>query len=451
MKIKFFLILFICVSTHLYVKAQQTEIDSIKKLIEAGSDDSIKVFHYNWLSKLYRLSKPDSSLWVARKATILAKQIGYLKGEAEGLNGLGNVFLLTGNYPKALEYYLESLKLFEKLENEKGIGVCMSNIALIYIEQGEYRKALEYHLLTHEIFKNNLNETRLINNLLNIGDTYEKLNQLDSALQYTQSGYEMAIRINDKDFIGMALNNLGNIHARLGNDKLAMEYYRLSIPYSLAIDDKYIFGETYLAMAKLFKKTGFVDSSFYYAKKALATGQEISGHKFIKSAAEFLAAGYEEEKSTDSAFRYFKIATVSNDSLFSEEKVRQIQTLKFNEQLRQQELAETRAAEKQQRRNNLQLIGIAVFILTFFLFIIVYSRNKTKSRFVEFMGLLALLLFFEFILLLLHPYIIKWTHHTPVFMLIFQVIIASILAPVHNFLVKWIKRKFSHKIVIANH
>jgi hypothetical protein len=78
-------------------------------------------------------------------------------------------------------------------------------------------------------------------------------------------------------------------------------------------------------------------------------GRAISGHKFIRNAAEFLTASYEREHQFDSAYFYSKVADASRDSLFSEEKVRQIQSLRFEEQLRQRELAAAQEAAVKER------------------------------------------------------------------------------------------------------
>jgi tetratricopeptide (TPR) repeat protein len=428
--------------------SQSQDSSNLLHTLSVTEADSTRSRILNRLSKLYLLSKPDSSMLLAKQGLKLARLAEWPAGEAECLNSIGNAFYVAGNYPNALEAYLQTLKIYEKLNNPKGMGVSFANIALINVEQGDYRQALVYHFKTNEIFKKSPGDPRLLLNLLNIGDTYEKLGMLDSALYFTMKGYNLAKKQNDSNYRGMALNNLGNIYERFGKSGMALKYYRQSIPYSLSIDDKYCFGETYLAMAKLFEKAGQYDSCYYYAKLALEAGRSISGYKFIKNAAEFLARNYEKRGMSDSAFFYFKTAVASKDSLFSEEKVRQVQALKFNEQLRQQEIAELKMKAEEKRKNNLQLSGIAVFIAAFGMFVILMSRKKTKSRLVEFMALLGLLLLFEFITLFIDPFIGKWTHHTPVFMLILSVSLAAILVPSHHFLVKVVKQKLAHKITL---
>ena len=48
------------------------------------------------------------------------------------------------------------------------------------------------------------------------------------------------------------------------------------------------------------------------------------------------------------------------------------------------------------------------------------------------MGVLSLLLLFEFLTLLLHPLIADFTHHIPILELLIFVIIAALLVPGHH-------------------
>jgi hypothetical protein len=78
--------------------------------------------------------------------------------------------------------------------------------------------------------------------------------------------------------------------------------------------------------------------------------------------------------------------------------------------------------ELEAAKKNLQLAGIAVFIPTFFLFILFLSKRKTKPGIIEFLGIIAFLLVFEFITLFIHPYIAEWTNEAPVLMMLILVV-----------------------------
>jgi hypothetical protein len=98
------------------------------------------------------------------------------------------------------------------------------------------------------------------------------------------------------------------------------------------------------------------------------------------------------------------------------------------------------------RKQNIQYALIALGILTFIILYLVLSRSFiTNTRLIEFFGIIALLIVFEFFNLLLHPFLERITHHSPILMLLGLVCIASLLVPLHHKLEKWATSKLVEK------
>jgi hypothetical protein len=64
-------------------------------------------------------------------------------------------------------------------------------------------------------------------------------------------------------------------------------------------------------------------------------------------------------------------------------------------------------------------------------------------RVVEFTGILSVLLFFEYITLLLHPAVAEFTHHSPFYEIIIFVAIAAFITPMHHKIQHWIIEKLT--------
>ena len=60
-----------------------------------------------------------------------------------------------------------------------------------------------------------------------------------------------------------------------------------------------------------------------------------------------------------------------------------------------------------------------------------------NERLIKYFSIIGLLIVFEFINLVLHPYLGNLTNHSPVLMLLIMVCIAAILIPAHHRLEKW--------------
>jgi ABC-type uncharacterized transport system fused permease/ATPase subunit len=162
-------------------------------------------------------------------------------------------------------------------------------------------------------------------------------------------------------------------------------------------------------------------------------------------AATLLSQQYDLIKKTDSAYKYNKLASATKDSMHIEEQMKEVQSLKYKEQSYQQDQEIKKAAEKKERKDNLQFLGIAIFIITLFAVLILLSRRKSKPRALQYLGLVGLLLLFEFVTIFLHPFIAKFSSYTPVFILIISVAVAFLLAPIHTRLTDWVQNKLGRK------
>jgi len=425
--------------------AQQRTADSLKKLIAAAKDDTTKILALYKLGAVYTTSKPDSAMLMAQQMILLSKRANFLKGEAKGLTLEGVVFNHTGNYPKTLNSFLSAMKLNEKRNDRLELAKNLGNIGTVYYYEGDYRQAIQFGIKAKAIAESIHNNRSLSIELSNIGDSYEKLNMLDSARIYTQQAYELHLKLKDIDGIGISTNNLGNIYSKMHDPHIALDYYRAAIPYEKQAVDDDSFCETTLGMAKLFKQLNQQDSCLYYAKMSMETGMHAGFTAKVLAASQFLTTYFKEQGRLDSAFRYQELSITAKDSLFSQEKTKEVQNLTFAERQRQQEIAEQKLADEETSKKNLQLAGIAIFIPMFFLFVMYLSRHKAKPRTVEFLGILALLLVFEFVTLLVHPYIERWTHDAPVLTLVILVAIAAILVPLHHRTEHWVKSKLVHR------
>lgn len=394
----------------------------------------------------YQYSNLDTCLSFARKALDLSRQLKYDRGEALSLNLIGIVLMRSGNYSKALETLLEGLQKSEKQPNKKTRAQLMINLGALYYEQGEIKTALNYLNNARPLLEEARDTANLVYVLVNSGDDYDVLGMYDSARINTMMGYLLALKTGDTSMVGTALNNLGNIHLKQKLYTLALEYYRLSIIYYKMSKNYEGACEADIGMAKTFMGVQQPDSALKYAHQSLAAAQQYGFTKYMMGAAAFLTDYYKARRINDSALAYQNIVVAAKDSLFNQEKVQQIANLSFQEKLRQQEIAQQQEQERIQRRNTLQIIGFAIFIMLFTLFALLIAPLRTKLSTVHFLVTVAFLLIFEFISYLVHPIVYKMTNYQPAWVLVGIMIVAGIVAPVHHKLEKFFKEKMSHKM-----
>ncbi len=421
-----------------------SEVDSLRFELAKSQPDTNRVNLYRRIAIALEYTYPDSAMVYAQQGLRLAEKLDFPKGKAQALNEIGSVLFLTGNYSAALEIYLRSLVIREEIGNPQGIAVALDNIGQLYHEQSDYRHALQYYFRAIELDKKADSDFGYMLDCNFIGDAYERMGMLDSALFYQQTAYHKAVESKDPEYTGPILTSMGNIHSGLGNYDLAISYYRASLPFAESASDLQNFSESYLGFARLYAKMHVTDSVIHYAKKAIQSASR-DYPKAVLKASMLLSDSYETKMQNDSAVKYLHLAIAVNDTLFNQEKIRQVQTLTLNEQLRQQEKKDEKEEAERMRRFNLQNFGIAIFIITFFSFLMVLRRRNISKKMVEFLGLLGMLLLFEFISMFVYPWISEKAHDIPVIVLIGSVIAGSILVFLHKKVENWLHRKLFYR------
>ena len=427
--------------------AQTGNPDSIKLLLQNDIEDTSRVLHLADLSFEYLESKPDTTMVLALEALTLANRIDFEKGKAISLNRVGNAYSYLGDYPKAMEVWLEALKINEKINNLAGKQANLNNISIVYREQEDYRQALYYLFQAKSLGEQLGNKRGLSLALVNIGTNYDSLKVYDSAMLYALQGYDVAYKINYNKAIGNSLLELGHIHFVRGQNNSALEYYHLSILYSKKAKNDITLIRTFLDIAKLFEKLQKKDSALFYARQSLYVAKEKGFTKQVLNAGRFLSSYFRNMRIQDSAYFYQDITKAANDSLFSQQKSRQFQTLVFDEKLRQADIEAAELKDKKKRNHNLQYAAIALGLLTFIILFLLLSHSIiANQKLIRFLGVIALLIVFEFINLFIHPYLSHATNDSPLIMLLVMVCIAALLVPLHHRMEKWI----SHRLVEKN-
>lgn len=347
-----------------------------------------------------------------------------------------------------MEHYLEALTLAQKIEDNDLIAEANQNIGNVYSWAKEYKVSNYYFNKVKDYVQTIKDDLWLAGTLLGIGGNFEKLNILDSARHYIQQANELSLKLNFSPLRISVLVILGDIHSKMGLDKLALEYYRLSLNESRTNNNLDGISMVANSMAQLYQLKGLKDSSFFYAKLAIDTDAKLNRQAALSSLA-LLVNFYKDHMQIDSAFLYHQKWAVVKDSLFGEEQTKQLQTLSFHESVREKQKAEENLKREKERVNNLQVMAIGTFIITCFILLFLVSKRNTKPKTIEIFGGIALLLAFEFLALLLHPFIERITHHTPILVFLCLVAIASVLVPLHYKLEKMVKEKLAQKPVLT--
>src|SRR5688572_10553732 len=112
MKKLLFTLAFFFLSINTY--AQKVKADSLAILLSKEKIDTNRVTLLWKLANVTRSFDPQKALALSREALYLADNINYIEGKSRSLGALAGTFTAFGNYPRALEYYFQKLKVEEQ-------------------------------------------------------------------------------------------------------------------------------------------------------------------------------------------------------------------------------------------------------------------------------------------------------------------------------------------------
>ncbi len=433
-----------------FIASMQTaftqSIDSLFSNYSAAKNDSIRLDAILEFYKIYAEGDPLIFLKASENFLAYCQNNKDKTGESLATSTIGYCYRGLGNTTRSLEYAIKGFEIGIETCNEIALAVAKLILAHCYKDTKEYQQSIKYYLAVLEIGERAKNEKLKSIACQNLGEVYLAMNKLDSALMYEQKDFEICKRIGFYDDFGYTLLTLGGIHGKMGNIALAVGYFDMAIQEGLKRNSLKQLNWTYTAKAQFFASISQTDSSIVYAKKALSVIANTGFTNYKLNAAKLLLDNY-RTSNVDSAFKYSEIYRIENDNVFSAKALQQTQLMTFENEKKQQELIQEKKIAEQQRKQNIQYALLALGIITFIISFLLLSRKHiTNTKLIQFLGVVALLVVFEFLNLLLHPFLERITHHSPVLMLLALVCIAALLVPLHHKLEKWA----THKLVEKN-
>ena len=343
--------------------------DSLAKLVTEAKEDTAGANLLAAVSYYFAFYRPEKGVAYGQRGIQLSNKIGYKEGIAHCNRSLAMCLWGVGNYSNGLQTGLEALRLYENLKEKKEMAFTYYVLANIYRDFGDYERALETTKRGLEIY-GQLNVTDVIGYAI-IGSIYDLQDKIDSAYWYVQKSVDLNRGINSQNW-GWLNYLRGNIWRKRKQYDSALYFYRAALPL---VEEKDVV-ETYNGIAKLYRATGEIDSSIYYATEVLEKLRSVSYQRGILEATKILADVYKDVNQRDSAIKYLELSITLNNKLYNQENERNIQSMAFNEQLRQDEIIR----ERHQNLNRLKMYALIGAGLIFLITALLLWRNNRQRK-----------------------------------------------------------------------
>ena len=449
--------------------AQSNKPDSLLQVLNTAKHDTTKIKALNTLAKKFITSKPDTALVLAQQALELSQAADWQQGLISSWHNIGYVHYVQSNYPAALKSWTKTLELREQEGDRKGMAASYNNIGIIYMNQSSYPQALEYYFKSLKIYKQLGDKQDMAYSYNNIGIIYRHQSSYPQALEYYFKALKMFEHLGDKKGMAASYTNIGSLYTALYEQGDNLErvgswaaenpgqlldtglYYQFkAIELEKELSDEWTMTHTLSGIGSIYIQKKDYDAAIKHYQQAALLADSIGALKQGSEAHSGLAECYEQLGNYKLSLEHSKQYTTLKDTVFNEEKSKEIGRLEARHEMemaeikrKQEEEEQARILEQQtQRRHLLQYSGIFIFIIGIFA-ILLFSgiALNIPVRVAKSGVFFTFLLVFEFVLVLIDPYIEQWVGGEPAYMLMVNVALAGLFLPLHNFAVSKLEQR----------
>jgi class 3 adenylate cyclase len=354
---------------------------------------------------------------LALQAKEIANELKYPKGEAAALKNIGMVYYWKGKYAETLDFWNQSLQIFENIKDDVGISNMLSNIGAIYFNQGADAKALEYSLKSLQLAEKIGDTLRMITALINIGTTYHNKkdpkaldyllkaiplfnnnnhisefvvitgdigeiyadnNENTKALEYFQKSIKAADTTYSSAF---SVNGIGKVYLKEGKFSQALEYHNKAMDIAKKFDDNLQVVRALRGIADVYMKEGNIFLAINYYSQARTIAEEMDDVKVeLKDLYQSMATAYSKNKDFSNAYFYKSLYADVKDTLYDIETKKKLNQLQFDFELSKKEgeivLKEARIKSEKQARTGVT-IGLGLLLIIAFS---IYRNYLQKAK-----------------------------------------------------------------------
>lgn len=362
--------------------------DSLEQLLLQPSSDSIRLKNLIELCILFNTHDLRKSLDYIKQAEAIVRT-GDITEPQKGqvLFTRGNIALAIADYRTALLYFMQALRLYERLKKMENVSRTLNNIGVVY-------SYLKQNDLAERYFKDALRVREENGYTQDIGITYtgigyilEEKKQYKEALVYYQKALAKGLGADDSYLKSIAYNNLGNTYTNLKQPSIAEPLLQKALVLNLEREDLHQVSVTYLHLSEVAVLRKKLDLAEFYLNKAESCARVSANQNQVIQCLKNLSNVYQLQGSYKDAYETRLKYEALHDSTINDESMKQMSALQINYDLdkknnqiellsKDKELALAKSSKEHLIRNIL-ILAILVFIV---LAIILVRNIRLKQR-----------------------------------------------------------------------
>ncbi|WP_422107540.1 tetratricopeptide repeat protein [Winogradskyella sp.] len=357
----------VLLSFHGFAQEQNrdTTLIRLKSTLENAQDDDEKLKALMTLGEYqieYNIKQAETYLTQARQLAEANKV--KLEDLAFIYNQLGVVNRRKAAYDIALELYLKSKDIYEKIKDTSNMADVIHNIGLVYRYQEQDSIAVKNFEEAIRLNKRMKDTFSLAAAYNMIGVSYRRMKQFDSALvNYERARNLFELLESEEDVRGVD-SNLAVVYSRTGQFDKSLPIKLASLDYYKSQGKKMSICVGYYSLSTEYSRLGSHEIAKKYADSSLQIALNEGYKERIATAYVRRSAAYRDMKNFEEAYSDYRLFKKYSDSVYGRKSAERIKELELQYQL-------------EKERNELEILSeerkhkIRLYIFLFLLAIVV--------------------------------------------------------------------------------
>lgn len=199
----------------------------------------------------------SSAIDAFSKALTAARLVHEAYSEMRALNGLASIYGNAHQHSTALNYLQQALKLAQREGFIQHQATIYGNMCYEYNQLGNHDLALQYGLESWRLYQTLPNPPiAIVHTSMRISQVYYEKRDYQRAFEFANHGLALAYRFNTRHEVVQLLHHIGTLYADMGRDDEALAYVQEAMTQAQQYDIEMANHEVFLLAAQLYKKHG---------------------------------------------------------------------------------------------------------------------------------------------------------------------------------------------------
>ncbi len=278
-----------------------------------------------------------------------------------------------GDYPAAIEFYTDALRIFEDTQNLTTKVKTLNNLAILYAYVFENEKAERYAREATKLAKKNKDELMVASGTLALVSILVDQKQFKEAIPLLEEMKKIADKNNFEHHIILYHYNYGVYHAYTEENEKAISDFKQAIQLAESTSNEWEIMRAKLSLAETYLVNQQVEEAHQSALEALDKAKVLESKDSEERLLSLLALIYEKKSDFRSAFQHLNSAYHLRDTLFNEDNQRQIAFLETVYQTEKKEF-KIQTLENERKWYTWLAIAAVLILLTALAFALIQYR-----------------------------------------------------------------------------